>query len=133
MGIIESARELGKVIQQDPAYIRLQIAKTANDKDNDLQEKIGEFNLKRMSLNEEASKEDSDSEKVSVLNKELMEIYENIMQNENMLEYNLAKTEIDNVMNHVNTILVGAVNGENPDEIEMSSCSGGCSTCGGCH
>lgn len=134
MDIIALARQLGHAIQEQPAFVKLQTAKAANDADTELQAQIGEFNLKRMQLNEEATKENADSDKVAALNKELMEIYNKVMVNENMLAYNEAKTEVDGYMNHINAIIVGSVNGENPDEIEMSSCGeGGCSSCSGCH
>ena len=46
-----------------------------------------------------------------------------------------AKKEVDALMNYINRILVLSVNGEDPDSVEMSdvSCTGSCSTCGGCH
>lgn len=134
MDMIALARQLGHAIQEHEAYIRLEQAKIANDNDTELQAQIGEFNLKRMQLNEEASKTQADEDKISALNSELMAIYNQVMENENMKAYNDAKQEVDAFMNHINAIIVGAVNGENPDDIELSSgCSGSCSTCGGCH
>lgn len=40
MDIIAMARELGKAIQQDERYKRIDAAKTANDKDEELQQLI---------------------------------------------------------------------------------------------
>lgn len=56
MDIIEKARELGKLIQQEESYIALQKAQADADADMDLQNLIGDFNMKRMSINNEASK-----------------------------------------------------------------------------
>lgn len=134
MDIISLARQLGHAIQEHEAYKRLEEAKVANDNDEALQAQIGEFNLKRIQLNEEASKTQADEEKISALNSELMEIYNKVMENEHMIAYNDAKQEVDAFMNHINAIIVGAVNGENPDEIELSNgCGGSCASCGGCH
>lgn len=133
MDIISLARDFAKKIQEDERYLRLDMAKTANDNDEELQNLIGEFNLKRMALNTEASKENADSEKVEELNKELMAVYSSIMENKNMAEYQNAKEQVDKFMNHINAILVAAVNGEDPDTVEEPhSCSGHCSSCGGC-
>lgn len=56
MDIIEKARELGRLIQEEDSYKKLQDAQNNADADMELQRLIGEFNLKRMSINNEASK-----------------------------------------------------------------------------
>lgn len=56
MDIIEKARELGRLIQEEESYKKLQDAQKNADADMELQRLIGEFNLKRMSINNEASK-----------------------------------------------------------------------------
>lgn len=135
MDVISIARQLGMAIQSDPRYIRMEIAKRANDSDQNLQDLIGEFNLKRISINQLGSEENADNEKVSKLNEEIMALYNQIMETEAMKEYNLAKTDFDSMMNFVETIIAGSVNGEDPEEIteHTGGCSGSCSTCGGCH
>ena len=47
MTVIEQARELGKAIQTDERYIRYMKASEINDTDTEIQNRIGEFNLKR--------------------------------------------------------------------------------------
>ena len=54
MDIIEKARELGRLIQEEDSYKKLQDAQKNADADMELQRLIGEFNLKRMSINNEA-------------------------------------------------------------------------------
>ena len=75
MDIIQMTRELGKAIQQDERYIKLGIARTNNDNDEHLQEMIGEFNLKRVELNQEAARPDRDAEKVNALNETIRNMY----------------------------------------------------------
>jgi len=133
MDIITMARELGKAIQQDERYINLGIARTNNDNDEHLQEMIGEFNLKRVELNQEAARPDRNPEKVNALNETIRSMYQEIMENPNMVAFNEAKQEIDTLMNFINQILVLSVNGEDPDSIEQQSgCTGSCATCSGC-
>ena len=62
MDIIEQARELGRQIQKDDRYLKVQIAQQNSDNDKELQSLIGEFNLKRMNINTEAQKEDRSEE-----------------------------------------------------------------------
>ena len=84
MDIIEQARELGRQIQKDDRYLKVQIAQQNSDNDKELQSLIGEFNLKRMNINTEAQKEDRSEEKLQKLNQELRACYASIMKNENM-------------------------------------------------
>ena len=134
MDIIAMARELGKAIQQDERYKRIDAAKTANDKDEELQQLIQKFNMKRSELSVEMAQENKNPEKLNQLDRELKAVYQEVMQNPNMAEFNAAKVEVDDMMNYISTILYGAVNGEDPDTIEpQQSCRGDCAGCAGCH
>ena len=135
MDIIALARELGKAIQQEESYIKLHEVQDKADTDTELQSLIGEFNLKRMSINNEASKKERDQDKLSQLNTEMREVYSKIMSNENMIAYNSAKEEFDAVANRVLAIVQQSAEGADPDtaDYSQSSCSGSCETCGGCH
>ncbi len=134
MDIIEKARELGKLIQQEESYIALQKAQADADADMDLQNLIGDFNMKRMSINNEASKKDKDSDKLALLNSQMRENYSKIMSNKNMIAYNEAKDAFDMVANRVLAIVQQSAEGADPEtaDYSTSSCSGSCSTCGGC-
>ena len=134
MDIIEKARELGKLIQQEESYIALQKAHADADADMELQNLIGDFNMKRMSINNEASKKDKDSDKLALLNSQMREDYSKIMSNKNMIAYNEAKDAFDMVANRVLAIVQQSAEGADPEtaDYSTSSCSGSCSTCGGC-
>ena len=133
MNIIELTRQLGAAIQKDESYILLQNAKEANDKDAGLQELIGDFNLVRLSLDNALAAKDSE-DKVKECNDSLKEIYTKIMQNPVMIAYNAAKSNLDDLMNHITGILNLCAAGENPATAEIDSgCSGSCSSCEGCH
>ena len=134
MDIIEKARELGKLIQQEESYIALQKAQADADADMELQNLIGDFNMKRMSTNNEASKKDKDSDKLALLNSQMREDYSKIMSNKNMIAYNEAKDAFDMVANRVLAIVQQSAEGADPEtaDYSTSSCSGSCSTCGGC-
>lgn len=135
MDIITLAREIGKEIQKDQRYIDLETARKNSDEDESLQTAIGEFNLKRMAINNEAQKEDRDEDKLKELNDDLRNIYAQIMQNPNMTAYNEAKTELDTLVQRATAIISMSAEGEDPDtcDYEASSCGGNCASCGGCH
>ncbi|MBQ3133530.1 MAG: YlbF family regulator [Clostridia bacterium] len=133
--IVELARELGAALQEDERYIRVQMAQAAADEDKALQELIGEFNLKRIAAQNEASRETPDTDKVTALTDEVSAVYEKIMENPSMVAYNTAKPELDRVMEAVARIITLSAQGEDPYAIPESaeSCGGNCASCGGCH
>ena len=133
--LIEMAKEMGEAIQMDERFIRTQMAQAAADDDEALQGMIGEFNLKRLSVNNEYGKDEKDEQKIAALNEELHAIYARLMENPHMKAYQEAKTELDAVMGRINRILMLSAQGEDPDnaDTENAGCSGNCGTCGGCH
>lgn len=134
MDVINTARELGKAIQQDERFIRYAKAKLANDNDEELQNAIGNFNVKRMELEKAAGEENKDEEKIKSLNEELRTIYGEIMASAPMVEYNTAKAHLDQMMNEVNIVLSKSLDGEDPETLTVESgCTGSCASCGGCH
>lgn len=137
MKVIEKARELGVLIQQDERYSAYYTAKEVNDKDENLQNMINEFNMKRMQLNAEVSKEEKNEERLSELDDAIKSLYGTIMANENMIRYNKAKSDMDSLLNQINMIITYSANGEDPltcpcEEVSVN-CGGDCSACSGCH
>ena len=130
MDIIELARDLGKKIQEDDRFIAMHVASQQCDADEALQNMIGEFNLKRMAINNEAQKEDRSEETLRTLNDELRAVYAEIMQNPNMAAYNNAKNELDALVQRVTTVITMSADGEDPDTCDCDSCA---SCGGGCH
>ncbi|MBE6727675.1 MAG: YlbF family regulator [Ruminococcaceae bacterium] len=135
MTILEASRKLGAAIQQDERFIRYAKAKIANDTDETLQKNIGEFNVTRMELDRVANEEVRDEEKVRELNEKLRSIYAEVMSSSVMAEYNAAKSDLDRMLNDINSVIMQCVEGAVPEtcEPEQPSCTGSCSTCGGCH
>ena len=136
MDMIELAREIGRELQKDESYLNMQLARQASDEDQALQDAIGEFNLKRMAINNEAQKEDRSEDLLRQYNNELRTIYAEIMQNPNMAAYTAAKNELDALVQRVTTVITMSADGEDPDtcDCESCGCSGNCSSCGGgCH
>lgn len=133
MDTIEMTRELGKLLQQEDSYKNMRAAESKADADTELQGLIKDFNIKRLSVNVETQKTEKDGEKIAQLNKEMQKVYADIMANENMKAYNEAKQEFDRISGRVMTILQNCIAGEDPETTDFdASCTGSCSTCGGC-
>ena len=136
MDIIEAARQLGAAIQADERYKKVMASSKANDSDTALQELISEFNLMRMTIDNEFNKpeEERNEEEVKEFNVSMRQLYGKIMCTDSMMAYSEAKKDFDLVMNKVNAIIEMSMNGEDPMTCEPSEgCSGSCATCGGCH
>lgn len=133
MDILEKARELGKELQKTEEFLNFAKATQANDKDEQLQEKIGKFNLVRLSIDNELDKEDKDEDRLKELNMEMREIYGEIMSSQKMIDYQESKKALDKLVNDIYTLLLMCAGGADPDTAEIDSCTGNCSSCGGCH
>ena len=135
MDIIEMTRELCRELQKDERFITLQMVQQKADADAELQALIGDFNIKRMAIQNEAAKENRSDEKLQQLNTELRQCYATVMQNPNMIAYNEAKDAMDALLQRINAIITQSAEGGDPDtaDYEESSCGGNCASCGGCH
>lgn len=135
MTVIEMARELGKKIQQEESYILLNTAQKAVEDDDDLQEKIAEFNMKRYELTQEITKPERDDKKVEELDKRVHELYDIATNHEKMVAYNNAQDKFNEMFEYVLHIIQMSAAGDDPDSVEKpeaGGCSGDCGSCGGC-
>ena len=137
MDAIQAARELGKAIQQDQRYLDYVKAKEENDKDEELQKLIADFNKKRYAMQVEMQKEaqEQDPEVLQKMNREMQESYGEVMKNVNMANFAIIKNALDQLLNEVNMIISMSCEGEDPatcDPHAAHGCSGSCASCGGC-
>ena len=68
------------------------------------------------------------------LNEKVNTLYGQIMNDEGMVAYNEAKRECEALVNYIDAIINAAMNGGDPMTVQepAASCTGSCSTCGGC-
>ncbi len=131
MDIVKIARELGKAIQEDERYARFDEAKKDKDADMELNSLIGKLNLIQMSYQHE-SENNRDENKMKEYDEQFNKIYDEIMKNETMINYEAAREELDNMMSYIVNILTLCVNGEDPETCEPSpgnGCGGNCASC----
>ncbi len=135
MDLIKLTRELGAAIQEDERYLELHRANVANENDTKLNELLNEIRMVQMSYQNEASKPEPDDDKLQAYDKRFNEIYDEISMNPNMQAFQVARQEIDDLMQYITGILSLCVNGEDPatcEPVNESSCSGECSSCSSC-
>ena len=111
MDCIDLFKRAAVALQTDSRYLVLDQTRKANDKDEELQNLIGEFNLARMDLNNEIGKNERDDARIAELNEKVNSLYGQIMGNEGMVAYNEAKRECENLVNYIDAIINTAMNG----------------------
>lgn len=133
--LLAMAIDLAVQLQADPRCEAVRAASAAADADEALQALISEFNLKRIAINTEESKEEGerDVEKLRNLNTELRSIYASVMANERMMAYQEAQGELESLVNKMHLAINLAAQGQDPNLAAQEGCSGNCGTCGGCH
>ncbi|MCQ2460329.1 MAG: YlbF family regulator [Ruminococcus sp.] len=134
MDVMELTRELGKAIQQDDRYIAYTLAKKVNDEDAELQKDIERFTELRNQVSAAMTSENLDKDNLVELDKEMKEVYQKIMSNTNMVVFQSAQTNLENLITNIQQIISLCANGEDPEtcQPQTSGCTGSCSTCGGC-
>ena len=135
MDVITLARELGFAIQNDSDYIDFKIKEQNVECNEELQNIIKEFNLKKSEINEEISKNNSDTSKIDSLNNEIGALYQKMISNEVIKAYSNSKEVFSKKLQKVSLIINKSAEGIDPYSIDIDDdegCSGSCQTCGGC-
>ena len=132
---ITEFKKLCVELQKEDVLVYLKQAKDMMDKDQELQDMIGKFNLAKYNLNAEMMNPEADNDKLNQLDLELNTLYEEIMANEFMIAFSEASDEVDRLTKHIQAIITATVNGGDPMTVELPAggCSGSCSSCSGCH
>lgn len=139
MDAILKFKEAALAMQQSEPCLSYTAARNAYENDEVIQAKIGEFNLLRLDLNNEMSKDPQDSDKINDLNQKAGELYNEILGSPSMVALDAAKAEVESMIGYVNTIINSAIDGADPMLVEPPveedcECGGSCGSCGGsCH
>lgn len=130
MDLVAMARAMGRALQQDERYLAMMVARQQNDEDAELQELIGDFNLRRINLNQALEAESAEAQ---AMEQGVREAYSKLMNQPSMRRYNEARQQVESMLREITTVLSASANGEDPDTVDPSACDGDCSGCAGCH
>lgn len=125
--IIEKTKELGQLLKDSDQVIALSKAKADYDQNAEIQELMAQFNMHKMSIAALSKQENPDEERIADHEDKLRQVYDKIMESDVMSEYQLKSQAVEALVVQVNNIINFYISGEEPQ-----SCSGSCSTCGGC-
>lgn len=127
--IIEKARELGQMIADSDEMKALKGAEEMQLADPDAQELMMEYANKRDEISARASDPNMTKEGFEEIQKEMEAAFQKLMTNANIKRYIEANKEFKTLIDQVNAIIAYYVKGEE----QSGSCSGNCSSCGGCN
>ena len=88
----------------------------------------------RHELNVEMQKGEKDADKMTALDTDIRALYDEIMNLPEMAEFDRKKEQFDKLVQSITYILQQSAQGEDPMTCPSvaPSCTGSCSTCGGC-
>lgn len=125
MTIIEKAHELGEMIEASEEWKALKEAETAQAEDDEAQQLVSDFNIKRMNLAREIQSGKITEEEAIKKNNEAFA--EMVAKSESIKKYVDAKDKFDKLVNSVNNVINMHIVGD------QGGCTHDCSSCGGCH
>ena len=129
MTVFELAAELGRALKDDAKLVRLADAKKAYEGDKVLQKYMVEYEVQQKALENEIVKPEKDTHLMDIIQKHIDELYKAIMEHPVFVELGEAQSDVNELMNAVNSTITFNITGELP-----SDCTHNCSTCGGgCH
>ena len=127
--IIEKAQELAKIIKEDERTQRMLIASVAFEASLGLKSKMQEFSGERDKLldliSQNASQEENEKQNLKVKT-----MYDEIMDDPIMIEYDTARKAFDAILSQVDSIINYYVTGEVGSSCAPSDCEG-CAGCAG--
>ena len=126
MEIMELAAQLGQAIKADERIAKMNEAKIAYEKDEDIQKLMLEYNAQQIALAEEYKKDPVDQKIIEAIENRLEEIVGAVTSNPVFLAINEAQEAVNNLMNAVNGEIEFQITGERPCSHDCHSCGGGC-------
>lgn len=126
--ILHAVGELCRLIKENDAYKAYKTAEEAYAASSDIATLMTEYNVQQLALTEEYKKSESERDTAlcdSIQNR-INELYRSITENPIYEQYKNSADEYEALYNAVISELQYGITGK-------ASCSGDCSSCGGCH
>ena len=126
MTIMELAAELGKAIKADERITKMNEAREAYEKDEDLQKLMLEYNVQQTALAEEYKKEQVDTAIIESIEARLDAIVKEVTEKDVFVALNEANEAVNALMQEVNGEIEFNITGVRPCAHDCSSCGSDC-------
>lgn len=131
--VMAKAQELAEAILESSIYQRMHTAELAVNKDEEAVKAVSDFIEKRQAVENILADNNMDHAALAEAGKAMEEAEKKLNETPLIKEMQETRKEFTEMMNNVNRILRLVITGETEDECDCGSCSGSCSSCGGCH
>ena len=126
MTIIEKAAELGAMIRETEEKKRLDKATAAYEADEDMKAMMEKYNEHSKSIAEKQAKGELTDAVYAMCSQQLSEMRDMIMSRPSMMEYQIAKTKFDALMQNVYGEITYQITGNRPCSRDCASCGANC-------
>ena len=123
---MEIAAQLGQAIKADERITKMNEARVAYEKDEDIQKLMLEYNTQQIALAEEYKKDPVDENIVNAIENRLNEIVSAVTTNPVFIQANEAQEAVNKLMNEVNAEIEFQITGQRPCAHDCSSCGSDC-------
>ncbi len=123
---MELAAELGKAIKADERITKMNEAREAYEKDEDLQKLMLEYNVQQTALAEEYKKEQVDPAIIESIEARLDAIVKEVTEKDVFVKLNEANEAVNALMQAVNGEIEYNITGQRPCTHDCHSCGSDC-------
>ena len=126
MEIMELAAQLGQAIKADERIAKMNEAREAYEKDEDIQKLMLEYNAQQIAMAEEYKKDPVDEKIIEAIEHRLDEIVGLVTSNPVFAQVNAAQEAVNKLMNEVNAEIEFQITGQRPCSHDCHSCGSDC-------
>ena len=126
MEIMELAVQLGQAIKADSRVAKMNEAREAYEKDENIQKLMLEYNAQQIALAEEYKKDPVDQNIIEAIEKRLDEIVGEVTSNPVFVQINEANEAVNKLMSEVNAEIEFQITGQRPCSHDCGSCGSDC-------
>lgn len=126
MEIMELAAQLGQAIKADARVAKMEEAKVAYEKDEEIQKLMLEYNAQQIAMAEEYKKDPVDEKIIEAIENRLNQIVEEVTTNATFIAINEAQEAVQALMTEVNAEIEFQITGQRPCSHDCSSCGSDC-------
>ena len=126
MEIMELAAQLGQAIKADERIAKMNEARVAYEKDEEIQKLMLEYNAQQIAMAEEYKKDPVDQKIIEAIENRLDEIVGQVTSNPVFVMVNEAQEAVNKLMSEVNAEIEFQITGQRPCSHDCHSCGSDC-------
>lgn len=126
MEIMELAAQLGQAIKADERIAKMEEARIAYEKDEEIQKLMLEYNAQQIAMAEEYKKDPVDQQIIEAIEHRLDEIVSAVTSSPVFVMVNEAQEVVNKLMSEVNSEIEFQITGQRPCTHDCSSCGSDC-------